>query len=172
MTPNNIPIPFPIDWVNIPQSNYRVGRSVVPDMCVIHIAEGSKKSVISTFTDPHVQKSSHFLVCADGSVTQFVSTKNTAFCNGIVVNPVSELVLLRVFNPNDYSFSIENEGYATSDISEAQYKTNALILKYLHDAWDLPLDSTHVIRHREIEASKDCPGFVNVEKILQMSHLL
>ncbi len=170
MQPKNIPIPFPITWVNIPEGNYRVGRTMLPDTCVIHIAEGNKQSVISTFKDPSVQKSSHFLVCADGSVVQFVSTKNVAFCNGIVVNPVSELVLLRApVNPNEYTFSIENEGYSTSDITEAQYKTNALILKYLHDAWSLPLNSTHVIRHREITSAKTCPGFVDVEKILQMS---
>lgn len=172
--PNPTPIPAGITWVDIPTSNYHVGRTTnSPDVCVIHIGEGDKQSIISTFTDPSVQKSSHFLVCKDGSITQFVSTKNTAYCNGIVVNPVAELVLQRLpTNPNDYTFSIENEGISTIDITPAQYATNALILSYLHKAWNLPLDGTHVIRHRSIEASKTCPGLVDVEKILQMARQL
>ncbi len=173
--PNQVPIPFHIDFFTIPVTNYHAGRNgdIPPDVCVIHIAEGSKASVIATFKDPTVQKSSHFLVATDGSVTQFVSTKDTAYCNGIVVNPVSELVLQRLpQNPNDYTFSIENEGVSTTDITDAQYHTNAVILRYLHDAWDLPLNSTHVIRHREVEASKTCPGLVNVEKIIQAARNL
>lgn len=172
--PNTTPIPPGITWIDIPSSNYRVGRSTIsPDVCVIHIAEGTKQSCISTFLDPSVQKSSHFLVARDGTITQFVSTKNTAFCNGIVVTPVSELVLQRLpTNPNDYTFSIENEGLATDDFTDAQYHTNAVILAYLHKAWNLPLDSTHIIRHREIEQSKTCPGIVNVEKIISLARAL
>lgn len=172
--PNQTPIPAGITWVDIPSSNYRVGRATSsPDVCVIHIAEGSKAACIATFQDPSVQKSSHFLVGLDGSITQFVSSKNTAFCNGIVVTPVSELVLQRLpANPNEYTFSIENEGVSTDDFTDAQYHTNAVILAYLHKAWNLPLDSTHIIRHREIEQSKTCPGIVNVEKIISLARTI
>lgn len=172
--PNPTPIPAGITWVDIPTSNYRVGRATSsPDVCVIHIAEGSKAACIATFQDPSVQKSSHFLVGKDGSITQFVSSKNTAFCNGIVDRPVGELVLQRLpTNPNDFTFSIENEGVATDDFTDAQYQTNAVILAYLHKAWNLPLDSTHIIRHREIEQQKTCPGIVNVEKIISLARAL
>lgn len=172
--PNTVPIPAGITWVDIPTSNYRVGRTTSsPDVCVIHIAEGSKAACIATFQDPSVQKSSHFLVGKDGSITQFVSSKNTAFCNGIVDRPVGELVLQRLpTNPNDFTFSIENEGVATDDFTDAQYHTNAVILAYLHKAWNLPLDSTHIIRHREIEQAKTCPGIVNVEKIISIARAL
>lgn len=174
-TPNPTPIPDGIIPVDIPISNYRVGRNgtVAPDTLVIHIAEGDKASCIATFKDPSVQKSSHFLIGKDGSITQFVSTKNTAFCNGIVDRPVSESVLKRFpQNPNDYTFSIENEGFATEDFTEAQYQTNAKLLAYLHKAWNVPMDSTHVIRHREIEQQKTCPGIVNVERIIALARAL
>lgn len=169
------PITFNPQWVEIPPSNYRVGRngSIAPDMLVIHVAEGSKDSCISIFKDPSVQKSSHFLVARDGTVSQFVSSKNTAFCNGIVDRPVSELVLQRLpQNPNDFTFSIENEGFATQDFTEAQYQTNAQILAYLHKAWGVPMDSTHVIRHREIEQQKSCPGICNIERIIALARAL
>lgn len=172
--PNVTPIPAGITWIDIPASNYRVGRATSsPDVCVIHIAEGSKAACIATFQDPSVQKSSHFLVGKDGSITQFVSSKNTAYCNGIVVTPVSELVLQRLpMNPNEYTFSIENEGVATDDFTEAQYHTNAVILAYLHKAWNLPLDRTHVIRHQEVESSKQCPGVMSVEKLLLIARTI
>lgn len=166
--PNPIEAPFPIDFVQIPTTNFRVGRPGVPDMIVIHIVEGSKQSCIGTFKDPSVQKSAHFLTGKDGSITQFVSTGNTAYANGIVHNPVSELVLARLpKNPNDYTISIENEGFSTADVTDAQYSTLIKLVSFLSKKWNIPLDSTHVIRHREIEALKSCPGLVNVEKILQ-----
>ncbi len=170
--PNNIPIPFPIEWITIPTTNFRKGRSSNPDMIVIHIGEGSKSSIINTFTDATVQKSSHFLVNQDGSITQFVNTGDTAYGNGIVGNPISELVLQRLpNNPNDYTISIEHEGFSTQDINEAQYKATIALIKFLHIKWNIPLDSTHIIRHREIEAQKTCPGLINVEKIIQQARL-
>lgn len=139
-------------------------------MIVIHIAEGLRDSVTVTFKDPAVQKSAHFLVCQNGDVLQYVSTKDTAFGNGIVVNPVSEKVLGALpQNPNEYTVSIEHEGFATTDISETMYSTTVNLVKYLHDRWAIPLDRTHIIRHNEIEASKTCPGRISVEKIIQLA---
>lgn len=172
--PNDVPLPsFPIEFVAVPPSNYRKGRNCAnPDVVVLHIAEGSKASVLATFQDPAVQKSSHFLVCRDGSVTQFVNTGSTAFCNGIVVNPISEVVLCRLpANPNDYTVSIEHEGFGTQDITPEQYTTTVALVKYLHAKWNIPLDRSHIIAHREIEAIKTCPGVLNVEKVIQMARL-
>lgn len=172
MLPNNIPIPFPIEFIDIPLTNYKKGRQSNPDMIVIHIAEGNKQSVINQFQNPATQVSSHFLVNKDGSITQFVGTVDTAYGNGVLNNPVSELVLQRApRNPNDYTISIENEGFSTENINPAQYATNIKLIKYLHNKWSIPLDSTHVVRHREITASKSCPGLINVEYIIQQARL-
>jgi hypothetical protein len=45
-------------------------------------------------------------------------------------------------------------------------------VKYLHDKWNIPLDSTHIIRHREINGGKTCPGVVNVERIIRQARAL
>jgi N-acetylmuramoyl-L-alanine amidase len=171
--PNKVAIPFPIDFITIPTSNYSVGRSQAPDCIVIHIAEGSKASVVGEFQNAASQLSSHFLVNQNGSVTQFVGTANVAFGNGIVDNPTSELLLQRPgINPNQWTISIEHEGFSTSDFTEAQYATTSKLIKYLHDEWNIPLDSTHVIRHREINGGKTCPGVVNVERIIRQARLV
>lgn len=173
MVPHDIPIPFPIEFVTIPATNFKKGRTRNPDAIVIHIAEGMKASVVATFKDPIVQKSSHFLVNRDGSITQFVGTADTAYGNGIVDNPISELVLARVgTNPNDWTISIEHEGFSTADITPAQYATTEKLVKFLSSKWDIPLDSTHVFRHREIYAGKTCPGMINVETIIQQARKL
>lgn len=172
--PHDISIPFKIELIKIPETNYRKRKvGVLPDAIAIHIAEGMKASVIATFKDPGVQKSSHFLVCRDGSVVQFVSTNDISYCTGILDNPINELVLTRPGqNPNEWSISIEHEGFANQDITAAQYQTTALICKYLHDKWEIPLDRTHIFGHREVFSKKTCPAMINVEKIVQLSRIL
>ncbi len=166
--PNNIPISFPIDFKQSP--NYTKGRNgTVPDVIVIHIAEGNKAAVDSTFlnssSDP---KSAHFLVCKDGIIQQFVSTIDTAYGNGVVDNPISEIVLNRPgINPNSYTISIEHEGFSIADITELQYNNTIQLVRFLCKKWDIPMDRTHIIGHREIRASKLCPGLINIDKIIQ-----
>lgn len=169
MYPKNIPVPFPLEIVDIPSTNYRVGRAgLLPTLITIHIAEGSKQSVISWFRNPASGVSSHFLIGKDGGIVQFVSTKDAAFGNGIIDNPVSQLILERGNkSANDMSISIEHEGYATQDLTPAQYASSIKLVRFLSQKWGIPLDSTHVIRHREINGGKSCPGLANVETILQ-----
>lgn len=170
MLPNNIQPNFPIALKNI--THYDKGReNMIPDLIVIHIAEGNKNQVFSTFINE--QKSSHLLVNKDGSIWQFVNTKDTAWGNGIVNNPISSIVLSRPnINPNLYTISIENEGYSFDDITDAQYNSNVALVSFLCKKWNIPMDSTHIIRHREIESTKSCPGMINIEKIIQKVRLL
>jgi N-acetylmuramoyl-L-alanine amidase len=171
--PKDIQPPFPIEFIQIPNVNYRQREAgVVPDAIAIHIAEGMKPSVVNEFSDPASQKSSHFLVCRDGSVTQFVNTGKVAFCTGNIDNPINELALTRMLNPNSWSFGIEHEGFSSGDITEAQYQATASLCKFLHDKWGVPLDRTHIFGHREVYSLKTCPGKINVDRIVQMARKL
>lgn len=166
--PTNVVPSFPIEFIQIPESNYRKGRNgMVPDAIAIHIADGSKAAVVATFKNPAVEKSSNFLVNRDGSITQFVNTANASFCTGILDNPINELVLKRTHNPNDWTISIEHEGYGTTDITEAQYNATAMLIAFLNKKWNIPLDRTHVFGHREVFSKKNCPGLINIDKIVQ-----
>lgn len=165
--PTGATFPLPIEWIDIPKENYGSRDGQLPIGVAIHIAEGSKQSVIFTFKDPLVQKSCHFLVCRDGSVVQFVATKNASFCTGNIDNPVNALVLTSKENPNKWTVSIEHEGFSNQDITERQYETSAVICKYLADKWGILLDRTHIFGHREVFSLKTCPGMINVDKIIQ-----
>lgn len=166
------PIPFPLQWVDIPAGNFRSRGAELPTAVAIHIAEGSKASVVATFTDPAVGKSSHFLVCRDGAVVQFVSTKDASFCTGNLDNPINQLVLAAKTNANGWTVSIEHEGFSNQDITDAQYATTALICRYLNGRWGIPLDRTHVFGHREAYSLKTCPGLINIDKIVQKARLI
>ena len=70
--------------------------------------------------DAHVEKSSHFMVCLDGSVVQCVGTQNAGYGNNILDNPLLQLVLARgTQSTNDMSI-LSNPGYAAQDITPAQ----------------------------------------------------
>jgi N-acetyl-anhydromuramyl-L-alanine amidase AmpD len=147
--------------------NYTPGRTEKPTLIVIHITEGLRDSVYQTFlTEP---KSTHFMVNKDGSIWQFVRSKDTAWGNGVVDQPTSSIVLEKKGNPNNYSVSIEHEGYSTTDITPEQYDSSYKLVKYLADYWKIPLDRTHIIRHEEITGYKTCPGRISVEKIIRLA---
>lgn len=151
-----------------PVPNFTKGRAKgVPTLIVIHITEGLRDGVYQTFLNE--QKSTHLMVNKDGSIWQFVRTEDTAWGNGVVDRPVSSIVLERGGNPNDYSISIEHEGFSTTDLTQEQYQTSAELVKYLSDKWKIPLDRTHIIRHEEITGYKSCPGKVSVEKIIRLA---
>ncbi len=172
--PNNIAVPFPIAFKQVPSFAYYKGRDRwVPDMIVIHIAEGMRDSVWNTFRNPGQPKSSHFLTNQDGSIWQFVGTGDTAYGNGVVVAPSSPLVVHRLTlpdsNPNLYTISIEHEGFSTEDINDSQYESTAKLVAFLSKKWNILLDSEHVIGHHEIEKTKTCPGLISVGKIISMA---
>src|SRR3990167_4278158 len=157
---------------SIPTWNYKKGRNGYnPEMAVIHIAEGSRQSVIQEFTNPVTQKSTHFLVCEGGEVIQFVQIYDTAWGNGIPQNPVSWEVKRRSgINPNLYTVSIEFEGFATSDIKDIQYQKGAELLQFLNKELGIQLTRELVIGHREIRADKTCPGKISIERLLALAH--
>lgn len=168
--PKDINPTFPIEFIQIPTTNYRVGRNgMLPDCIVIHNGEGTRQAIINTFYNPASQVSSHFLVCRDGAVVQFVSTNNAAFCNGRVDNPINELTLQRKENPNDWTISIEHEAERDTDLTDVQYQASANLIKFLCEKWGVAKDRTHIFGHREIYSLKVCPGIISTDKLVQMA---
>lgn len=151
-------------WKGVPM--FEKGRKEPILGVCIHIAEGTKEQVLSTFRTE--EKSSHYLVSKEGEVWQFVLEENTAWGQGIKVNPSAQLVLDRTDkNPNSYLISIEHEG--RDDITESQYNASAELLYDVCSRWKIPLDRTHIIRHNEINKGKTCPAKISVEKLIEIA---
>ncbi|MFD3993783.1 N-acetylmuramoyl-L-alanine amidase [Streptomyces sp. NPDC058583] len=113
---------------------------------VIHDVEGTHDGAVSVFKNPEKWASAHYIVRADGRVTQMVETKNEAFHAG------NKTV-------NMHSIGIEHEGYAIKGGSnwykESQYDTTAEMVKYLADKYKVPLTREHIVGHDEVPGVLD-----------------
>src|SRR3990167_5083512 len=152
-----------------PVFNYKKGRdSFRPEIIVIHIGEGTAKQIYQTFQTE--EKSSHYLICKNREIWQFVEYEDTAWGNGTKVNPTAKYVLERPEeNPNLYSLSIENEGFTGDTIYESQYIDNADLVLELCEKWKIPLDENHIIPHNKIRVDKRCPLPILTERIIKLA---
>jgi N-acetylmuramoyl-L-alanine amidase len=156
-------------WIGCPDSNYRPGRpfGLRPEAIVIHIMDGSFIAGESVFSDPSTQKSAHYGISRAGDIHQYVKESDTAFHAGIVINPTWTLIKPRI-NPNFYTIGVEHEGRPDDVWPEAQLSASAALVGEIASRWSIPLDELHVIRHREIRASKTCPGnWLKIVELLQ-----
>jgi N-acetylmuramoyl-L-alanine amidase len=154
-------------WIGCNPSNFRKGRhGYAPKAIVIHIIVGSLESAGLTFGDARSSVSAHYGVGKSGRVHQFVEEPDTAFHAGIVVRPTWRLIEPRV-NPNFYTIGIEHEGQPQDVWPDEQYQASAALVREIGARWQIPLDRDHVIMHREIRASKTCPGSVDMERLIR-----
>jgi N-acetylmuramoyl-L-alanine amidase len=150
--------------------NFRRGRPAgfQPEAIVIHIGEGSLRSIDQTFNDPGSRVSAHYCVSKAGDIHQYVDEKDTAFHAGNIDRPswtgLKPGATPGTFiNPNFYTIGIEHEGFADDAWPDTQLATSAALVAEIAQRWKIPLDEDHVIRHHQIRFMKSCPG--NVIKI-------
>jgi N-acetylmuramoyl-L-alanine amidase len=114
--------------------------------------------------------SAHYLVGLDGRVTQFVEESDTAHHVGRVRHPTARLSDAEQESPNLYTIGIEFEDGGDpggASRTDAQYRTGAALLERIAARWRIPLDREHVIGHREVFAAKDCPGNLDIERLIE-----
>jgi N-acetylmuramoyl-L-alanine amidase len=158
---------MPREWIGCAPGNFRQGRhGFEPKAIVIHIIVGSLESAGLTFRDPRSSVSAHYGVGKSGRVHQFVEETDTAFHAGTVVRPTWRLIDPRA-NPNLYTVGIEHEGQPQDAWPGDQYGASAALVREIAVRWRIPLDRDHIIMHREIRASKSCPGSVEMERLIR-----
>ena len=150
--------------------NFKPGRppGFQPEAIVIHIGEGSLRSIDQQFNDPQARVSAHYCVSKSGDIHQYVDEHDTAFHAGNIDRPswsgLKPGATPGTFiNPNFYTIGIEHEGFADDQWPEAQLAASAALVAEIAGRWKIPLDEDHVIRHHQIRFLKSCPG--NVIKI-------
>lgn len=155
------------DWIGCAADNFRKGRhGFEPKAIVIHIIVGSLESAGLTFRDPRSAVSAHYGVGKSGRVHQFVEETDTAFHAGTVVEPTWRLIDLNV-NPNLYTVGIEHEGQPQDAWPDEQFRASAGLVREIAGRWKIALDRDHIIMHREIRASKTCPGAVDMDRLIR-----
>lgn len=146
----------------------------VPDVFVMHIAEGSYYGTIAWEQNKSSEVSSHFVISKKGEVTQLVPIKKAAFTQALRYNwenkaPMvhqakSKLICDREVNPNCYCVSVEFEGKYSEchgKITDAQLEAVVEVIKWCnqHGA-QIPYDREHIIGHCDINPlyRPHCPG--------------
>ena len=146
--------------------NFRRGRppGFKPEAIVIHIGEGSLRSIDMQFNDPNASVSAHYCVSKSGDIHQYVDEKDTAFHAGNIDKPAWSGLKPgstpgTFINPNFYTIGIEHEGFA-DDHGQTRRPASAALVGEIAGRWNIPLDENHVIRHHQIRFLKSCPGDV------------
>jgi hypothetical protein len=131
------------------ESSYNINR------IVIHVVEGSYSSAIRWFQDPRAKVSAHYVVSRRGEVAQCVRDADVAWHAGNWVW-------------NKHSIGIEHEGYSAnrSTWTNAMYHASARLAARMSKRYDIPVDATHVVGHRQVPGSTHTdPGrYFNYQK--------
>ena len=118
---------------------------------VIHDTEESYADTINTFTDPASFVSSNYVVrSSDGHVTEMLRPQDVPFAVGN-------------WYYNTHSISIENEGFAdqgTQWYTPAEYQSDAKLVDYLAQRFDVPLDRIHIVGHDNVGGPTDADNAV------------
>lgn len=127
-------------------SNQRARRSgFAIRQIVIHNTVGSTESAIATFKDPVAQVSAHYIIDRSGEIIQMVDDQNCAFHAGDR-------------DMNDESIGIEHEATdGLRGITPEQEKASVSLIKFLIDAYDIPL--ANITAHRCVVAT-ECPSLI------------
>jgi len=133
-------------------------RTMRPTHVVMHIAEGSLSACDAWLTNPQSNASAHYAVGKDGSIHQYVNEADAAWANGAVREP--RIPLPSDANPNEWTISLEHEGYTGEPWTPEMYAADAWLLRGIHERWGIPLDRDHIIGHGDLDSvtRPQCPG--------------
>src|SRR5215472_2209315 len=116
------------------------------DYIVIHDAEGSYSSTIATFQNSTSFVSANYVVkSSDGSVAEMVQPGNVSWGAAD-------------WYVNMHAINIENEGFAAQGstwYTEAEYSSDAALVKYLAAKYGIPLDRQHILGHEDVPGPTD-----------------
>ncbi len=138
-----------------------------PGWIVVHTTDGSFGSTCAWFGDPRSGVSAHYLVGLDGRVARFVDEEDGAV--HAAGGPPELAARFPTPNPNLHTIGIEFEdGGSPLDVVRpaAQYRAGARLLAEVTRRWGIPLDREHLIGHRELNPGKDCPGNLDLDRLI------
>jgi N-acetyl-anhydromuramyl-L-alanine amidase AmpD len=132
----------PAVWVPASTANYSTANRAHDypvDFIVIHDIEGSYGGAIQWFQNPAAQSSAHYVVSAQGLITQMVAEHDIAWHAGN-------------WDYNTRAIGIEHEGFASCSncYTTAEYQASARLTASICSRWGVTLDRNHVIGHYQV----------------------
>ena len=145
-----------IQWIGANSANYQKGRNgVTISKIVLHWIVGKLAAADATFQDSKRVASAHYGI-GNTVVHQYVDDENTAYHAGNLT-------------VNRQSLGIEHEGGPEIPISDLTYKTSAQLVADLCRKYAIPIDRIHIIKHSEVPRATQCPGTLDVDRIVSMA---
>jgi hypothetical protein len=115
-------------WKPLAPGNYGTGGVIRPPRgMVLHIAEGDSITGVWGWQNTGHDVSSYFIVAKDGTTWQAVDLNDKAWTQGA---------------GNTEWIGVENCGWHTGPLTDAQVNANAGILAWLHTTYGVPLQAT------------------------------
>lgn len=147
--------PPQITRIQIPGSNYQVGRAAKIDQITFHHIVGDAPAAIARFKDGSQIASSTYVIGSDGRIYQLVDEKDTPYTDAN-------------FSSNSRAITIEHAGgHASVPYTEAMYKSSAKLVAWIRSRHNI----TRFMRHRDVSSKPTaCPGSLDVERIVRESN--
>lgn len=155
-------------------SSGRGGRTV--QAVVVHTTVGTFDSVAAWFASPASGVSAHYVVGLDGRVAQFVDEADTARHAGRIAEPTAAIAAKADddgVNPITIGIEFEDGGDPFSvERPDTQYAAGAALIAAISARWDIPLNRQRIVGHRELFAHKECPGNLDVDRLVAEARAL
>jgi N-acetylmuramoyl-L-alanine amidase len=161
-------MPLSIKRIGCAAENFRAGRpsNLQVEAIVIHLIDGSQADADAVFlsTALSLKRSAHYSISRSGEIHQYVDEQDTAFHCGIIDRPtwpgLRRGTSGQFVNPNFYTIGIEHEGRPDDEWPDVMYVTSAALMRDIASRFPAlkPFTRRNVVMHREIRASKSCPG--------------
>lgn len=134
---------------------YDANRAPI-DKIVIHSTVCTTQAAINTFSSPNAQTSAHYIIGNDGKLWAGLEEYNVAYHSGS-------------YPMNQRSIGIEHEWYSGIHPSDALYAKSAALVKDICNFYNLSINSSTVIPHKQVVAT-GCPNEIDVNKIISLAN--
>lgn len=151
-------------------ANVRKGREsrFGVDVVVVHVMEGTMAGTLEHFNHEPTDASAHYGISRTGEIVRYVDEDDTAFHAGVVDRPSAPIIIERKgHNPNSFSIGIEHEGTGREELTAAQRTASVELIRDICKRRNIPMTRRHILAHREIRASKSCPGKIDVDALVR-----
>ncbi len=137
----------------IPASNYDKSRKPI-DRIVIHWMAGTLAGADARFSNSASGVSAHYGI-EDSTIFQWVDEAHTAYHCGN-------------YTYNQRSIGIEHSADPQRPATEATYQSAGKLIGEIANRYNIPLDRTHIVGHKEIKATQ-CPGTMDIDKLINIA---
>lgn len=151
----------PVNKLDIVHPNKGRGGAS-PEIIVLHVQEGTND--LPSFFRSSGDDST--IWCKqDGTLVRMEQDTDSAWTNGYMTEPIDHanphiqsLVNRGVTNSNNYSLTVEHQGYAANQFTDAAIEATAKMCAYWMSKYGWTDVDTRIVGHYQIGEHKNCPG--------------